>query len=228
MTQHDTQRTISVFEDGDVRIVKVGPMGPYNNNAYIVRDMARRESLLVDMPLETSTLLDAIAEDGNVTQIVATHWHPDHWFSYDAVRDATRAPVLVGDREINIEEQRIDRRVADGDEVLVGATRCTVMHTPGHTPGSICLRVGRAVISGDTLFDGGPGKTSQAGDVETIVRAIVGKLLPLPDETVVMPGHGANTDIGTTRAQYAEYVKHPVPPGYFGDVEWLKDESAPG
>jgi len=212
---------VSVFEDGDVRIVKVGPMGPYDNNAYIVRDMARGESLLVDMPLETSTLLDAIAEDGNVTQVLATHWHPDHWFSYDAVRGATQAPVLVGDREIKIDEARIDRRVADGEDVLVGGVRCTVLHTPGHTPGSICLRVGRAVISGDTLFDGGPGRTSAAGDVETIIRAIVDKLHPLPDDTVVMPGHGANTDIGTSKAMYAQYVKHPVPAGYFGDVEWV-------
>jgi glyoxylase-like metal-dependent hydrolase (beta-lactamase superfamily II) len=214
--------SVSVFEDGDVRIVKVGPMGPYNNNAYIVRDVARGESLLIDMPLETGTLLDAIAADGNVTQILATHWHPDHWFSYEAVRGATKAPVMVGDREIKIEEERIDRRVADGEEVLVGGVRCTVLHTPGHTPGSICLRVGRAVISGDTLFDGGPGKTSAAGDVETIIASIVAKLHPLPDDTVVMPGHGANTDIATSRSQYAEYVKHPVPAGYFGDVEWLR------
>jgi len=222
MTQQDTQRLISVFDGGDVRIVKVGPMGPFGNNAYIVRDVARGESLLVDMPLETGPLLDAIAADGNVKQVLATHWHPDHWMSYDAVREATHAPVLVGDREIRIAEERIDRRVADGEEVAVGGVRCTVIHTPGHTPGSICLRVGRAVISGDTLFDGGPGKTSAAGDVETIVQSIVSRLHPLPDETVVMPGHGANTDIGTSRAQYAEYVKHPVPPGYYGDVEWLK------
>jgi len=222
MTQQDTGSLISVVEDGDVRIVKVGPMGPYGNNAYIVRDLAQRQSLLVDMPLETGPLLDAIAAEGGVTQVLATHWHPDHWFSYEAVREATGAPVLVGDREINIEESRIDRRVADGEEVLVGGVRCTVLHTPGHTPGSICLRVGRAVISGDTLFDGGPGKTSQAGDVETIVAAIVAKLHPLPDDTLVMPGHGANTDIGTSKAQYREYLKHPAPAGYHGDVEWLK------
>ena len=222
MTRQDTQRLISVFEDGDVRVVKVGPMGPYSNNAYIVRDLARAESLLVDMPLETGPLLDAIAQDGNVRQVVATHWHPDHWMSYDAVRQATDAPVLVGDREINIAEKRIDRRVRDGEEILVGAVRCTVLHTPGHTPGSICLRIGRALISGDTLFDGGPGKTFAAGDVETIVASITSRLHPLADDTVVMPGHGANTTIGESRTQYAEYVKHPAPPGYFGDVEWLK------
>jgi hydroxyacylglutathione hydrolase len=218
----ELQSVVSVFDDGDTRIVKVGPMGPFANNAYIVRDMSRGESLLVDMPLETSLLLEAIAQEGNVRTVLATHWHGDHWMSYDAVREATGAPVLVGDREIKIEESRIDRRVADGEEVRVGSVRCTVLHTPGHTPGSISLRVGRAVITGDTLFDGGPGKTAQAGDVETIVQSIVSKLHPLPDDTLVMPGHGENTDIGTSKAQYQEYLKHPAPAGYHGDVEWLK------
>jgi hydroxyacylglutathione hydrolase len=224
MTQQGASQLISVFEDGDVRVVKIGPMGPYNNNAYVVRDLSRGESLLVDMPLETSTLLEAIAADGNVRQVLATHWHPDHWMSYDPVREATGAPVLVGDREINIEESRVDRRVGDGEEVMVGSLRCTVMHTPGHTPGSICLRIGRAVISGDTLSDGGPGKTFAAGDLETLVASITSRLHPLPDDVVVMPGHGANTTIGESRAQYAEYVKHPHPPGHYGDVEWLQGE----
>lgn len=222
MTQQGTQHLVSVFEDGDVRVVKLGPMGPYGNNAYIVRDLSRGESLLVDMPLDTSPLLEAIAADGGVRTILATHWHPDHWASYDPVRQATGAPVLVGDREINVAEERIDRRVADGEEVSVGSLRCTVMHTPGHTPGSICLRVGRALISGDTLFDGGPGKTFAAGDLETIVASITGRLHPLPDDVVVMPGHGANTSIGESRSQYAEYASHPHAPGFYGDVEWLR------
>lgn len=226
MSQQQTRQLVSVFEDGDVRVVKVGPMGPYGNNAYIVRDLGRGESLLVDMPLETSALLEAIAADGNVTQVLATHWHPDHWASYDPVRQALGAPVLVGDREIMIDESRVDRRVRDGEEVTVGSLRCTVLHTPGHTPGSICLRIGRALISGDTLFDGGPGKTFAAGDLEAIIASITSRLHPLPDDVVVMPGHGANTTIGESRSQYAEYVKHPHAAGYFGDVEWLKRGSA--
>jgi hydroxyacylglutathione hydrolase len=225
MTEQSTSQLITTFEDGDVRIVKLGPMGPYGNNAYIVRDLGRGESLLVDMPLETSPLLDAIAADGNVRQILATHWHPDHWMSYDAVHDATGAPVLVGDREINVDDSRVSRRVADGEEVLVGGVRCTVLHTPGHTPGSICLRVGRALISGDTLFDGGPGKTFAAGDLETIIASITSRLHPLPDDIVVMPGHGATTTIGESRTQYAEYARHPHAPGFYGDVEWLKSGS---
>ena len=208
-------------DDGVVRIVKVGPMGPYNNNAYIVRDLDSGESLLVDMPLEEQVLLDAIAADGGVRTIVATHWHPDHWMTYDAVRKATHAPVLVGDREIRIPAERIDGRLAHGDEVKVGATRVGVLHTPGHTPGSISLRVGRAVIAGDTLFDGGPGKTFAEGELETLIKSIVERLHPLADDTVVLPGHGASTTIGESRRQYAEYVRHPKPRGFFGDVEWV-------
>ncbi|HEX6538248.1 MAG TPA: MBL fold metallo-hydrolase [Candidatus Dormibacteraeota bacterium] len=211
---------VTVVEDGDVRIIKVGPMGPSNNNAYIVRDVAARESLLVDMPLEERPLIDAIAADGGVRLVIATHWHPDHWMTYDAVRTATGAPVLVGAREIKIPEERIDGRLEDGQEVRVGSTRVTVLHTPGHTPGSISLRVGRALISGDTLFDGGPGKTFAAGDLETLLQSIEAKLLPLADETVVLPGHGANTTIAGSRQGFAAYQHHPKPRGYYGDVAW--------
>jgi glyoxylase-like metal-dependent hydrolase (beta-lactamase superfamily II) len=217
--------TFESFEDGDVRILKVGPMGPYGNNAYLIRDRARGESVLVDMPLEERTLLDALAAEGRVRTIVATHWHPDHWMTYDAVRAATGAPVLVGAKEINIPPERIDGRLEHGDTVPVGGTAVEVLHTPGHTPGSISLRIGRAVISGDTLFNGGPGKTFASGDLETLVRSIVDHLHPLPDDTVVLPGHGDSTTIAESKRQYAEYVRHPHRPGYYGDVEWLKGGS---
>jgi hydroxyacylglutathione hydrolase len=195
-------------------------MGPYNNNAYIVRDVERGEALLVDMPLDEGPLLDAIAAEGGVQTVVATHWHPDHWMTYDAVRRATNAPVLVGAKEIRIPEERIDGRLADGDEVRVGSSRLTVLHTPGHTPGSICLRAGRAVVSGDTLFHGGPGKTSAHGDLETILQSIEARLLTLPESTDVLPGHGQVTTIEESRRGFAEYQRHPKPAGFFGDVEW--------
>ncbi len=211
---------VTVVDDGEVRIVKVGPMGPANNNAYIVRDLGAGESLLVDMPLEVRRLVDAIAADGSVKLVVATHWHPDHWASYDAVRTATRAPVLVGAREVNIPEERIDGRLDDGAEVRVGSTRVTVIHTPGHTPGSISLRVGRALISGDTLVDGGPGRTFASGDLEVLLESIGSRLLPLDDSTLVLPGHGGDTTIGDSRRGFAAYQQHPKPSGYHGDVAW--------
>ncbi len=211
-----------VYTEDAFSIVKVGPMGPYGNNAYLLHDADAKDALLVDMPLDEAPLLHAIAEIGGVHQIVATHWHRDHWMTYDPVRKATNAPVLVGDQEINIPPERIDRRVAHGEDVKVGSKRVTVLHTPGHTPGSICLKIGRALISGDTLFQGGPGRTSAPGDLGIIVSSIVQHLLPLSDDTMVMPGHGPNTTIGDTRQEYAEYQKHPWPADFFGDVEWLK------
>lgn len=214
--------TFETFEDGDIRILKVGPMGPYDNNAYLIRDLARGESVLVDMPAEERTLLDAIAAEGGVKTIIATHWHPDHWVTYDAVRAATGAPVLVGAKEIRIPAERIDGRLDHGATVPVGGQAIEVLHTPGHTPGSISLRIGGAVISGDTLFNGGPGKTFASGDLEVLIRSIVDHLHPLGDETVVLPGHGVSTTIAESRRQYAQYVGNPHDPGYFGDVEWVK------
>ena len=102
----------------------------------------------------------------------------------------------------------------------VGSARIGVIHTPGHTPGSISLRIGRAVITGDTLFDGGPGKTSARGDLETIIASIASKLLPLPEETLVLPGHGTTTTIAASRSGVAAYRRHPKPVGFYGDVEW--------
>ena len=209
-----------VIAEETLRIVKVGPMGPYNNNAYLVRDTAAEQAILVDMPLETATLLDAMAAEGGVTSIIATHWHPDHWMSYDAVRAATGAPVLVGAKEIKIPEERIDGRLDDGATLRVGSHEVTVLHTPGHTPGSISLRIGGVVITGDTLFDGGPGKTFAAGELEVLIASIERSLLPLPPETVVLPGHGGDTDIASSRRGVAAYRRDPKPAGFFGDVEW--------
>jgi glyoxylase-like metal-dependent hydrolase (beta-lactamase superfamily II) len=145
--------------------------------------------------------------------------------TYDAVRRATGAPVLVGDREIKIPPERIDGRLSDGQELRVGGTRLTVLHTPGHTPGSICLRVGRALISGDTLFDGGPGKTFARGDLETLLASISSRLLPLSDETAVLPGHGGTTSIGASRRGFEAYERSPHGAGYFGDVVWPNAEA---
>ena len=95
----------------------------------------------------------------------------------------------------------------------MGSARVGVIHTPGHTPGSISLRVGRAVITGDTLFGGGPARPARAGDLETIMASITAKLLPLPDETVVLPGHGTTTTIAASRSGVAAYNAIRSPPG---------------
>ena len=210
---------MDLYREGDIEVVRLGPLGPYGNNAYIVADRAAKASLIVDMPAEGEKILEALG-DGNVQAIVATHWHPDHWMSYDLVRGATGAPVYVHEAEIKIPPERIDARVREGEEIRAGSARLTVLHTPGHTPGSICLRLGKVLLTGDTLFPGGPGRTASPEDLQTLIRSIVERLLPLEDDLLVWPGHGDTTVIGRSRAEYEAFALRPHRPDLAGDVTW--------
>ncbi len=213
---------MELYKDGDIEVVRLGPLGPYGNNAYIIADASARRSVIVDMPAEGERIVEAL-NDARVTSIVVTHWHQDHWMSYDVVRGATGAPVFVHEAEIHIPPERIDGRLRDGQEIAVGSARLRVIHTPGHTPGSICLLLGRILLTGDTLFPGGPGRTAEPGDLSTLVRSITERLFPLPDETYVWPGHGDTTTIGRSRAEYQVFAARPHRPDLSGDVTWATE-----
>jgi glyoxylase-like metal-dependent hydrolase (beta-lactamase superfamily II) len=212
---------MELHREGDYQILKIGPLGPYNNNAYIISDTGARKSLIVDMPAESQQVVDAIG-DLKIESIVATHWHPDHWADYDLVRAATGAPVYVYENEIRVPAERIDGRLKDGQEIELGGMRIHVIHTPGHTPGSICLRVGRVLISGDTLFDGGPGRTAAPEDLQTELRSIADQLLALPPETIVWPGHGTGTTIAASVDGYRDFQSRSHEPDLQGDVTWAQ------
>lgn len=210
---------MELYREGDIEVLRLGPLGPYGNNAYIISDAAADERMIVDMPAGGEAILEALA-DAKVQAIVATHWHPDHWASYDLVRGATGAAVHVHEAEIKIPPERIDVRVRDGQELRVGSARLTVIHTPGHTPGSICLKLGKVLLTGDALFPGGPGKTAAPEDLSTALRSIAEKLLPLPDEVLLWPGHGDPGTIAVARAGYTSFSSRPHRPDLMGDVSW--------
>jgi hydroxyacylglutathione hydrolase len=214
---------VEQYREGDIEVVRLGPLGPYGNNAYIVADVSARQSLIVDMPAEGEKILEALA-DARVSSIVATHWHPDHWMSYDLVRSATGAPVYVHESEVNIPPERIDARVRDGEEITVGSARLRVIHTPGHTPGSICLLLGKVLLTGDTLFPGGPGRTQKPEDLSTVVRSIVERIHPLADDVLVWPGHGDTTTVGRSREEYQVFASRSHRPDLSGDVSWDIDQ----
>jgi hydroxyacylglutathione hydrolase len=214
---------MELFREGDIEVVRLGPLGPYGNNAYIVADTAARESVIVDMPAEGEKILEALA-DARVSSIIATHWHRDHWMSYDLVRSATKAPVFVHEAEVNIPEERIDGRLRDGQEIRAGSARLRVIHTPGHTPGSICLLLGKVVLTGDTLFPGGPGRTAKPEDLTTVVRSIVERLHPLADDVLVWPGHGDTTRIARSREEYRVFSGRSHRADLSGDVTWDTDQ----
>lgn len=224
------------YREGEITVVKVGPLRPYNNNAYIVADTASKDALLVDMPADADddagtnadrgarvieAFSDAALKGAKVRAIVATHWHPDHWMSYDQIRAATGAPVAVYGEEIKVPAERIDRKLRDGEEIRCGSARLRVIHTPGHTPGSISLLLGKLLLTGDTLFNGGPGRTAQHADLLQELESIVNRLHILPDDVTVWPGHGDATQIGISKREYAVFAQKPMPPDLAGDVTWL-------
>jgi len=205
--------------DGPLTITKFDSLGSYGNNAYLVADRGAGEALIVDMPSGSQAVLDALG-DLKVSAIVLTHTHPDHWAAFDLVKNATGAPVLCHPAEVIMPAAKIDRPLSDGDEIAVGSASIRAMHTPGHTPGSTCYLAGSILFSGDVLFPGGPGRTQSPADLQQSITSITSRLYPLPADTLVLPGHGADTTIADSKREYAIFASRDHPPDLHGDVLW--------
>ena len=210
---------MEVHEEDTLRLVKEGPLGSFGNNAYLIQDSQSGDAIVVDAPTDGEKLLAALG-DGRVTRIVVTHRHPDHWMSIDTLKAATGAPVACheGDREPYA--AKVDETLADGEEIQVGALLVRVIHTPGHTPGSICLLVGGHLISGDALFPGGPAPTTRPEDLQQSIQSITSRLFELPDETAIHPGHGDDGTIGQSKREYDVFASKEHPADLCGDVTW--------
>jgi len=208
-----------IHQDGPLTITKFPHLGPFDNNAYLIAHRESAEAIIVDMPAGSRDLLGAI---GNlkITAIVLTHTHPDHWADYDLVKNSIGAPVLCHPAEVIMPAARIDRPLSDGDEIAVGSATLRALHTPGHTPGSTCYLAGNILFSGDVLFPGGPGRTQTPADLRQSIASITERLHPLPDSTLILPGHGANTTIADSKREYAVFASRDHPPDLHGDVLW--------
>lgn len=173
-----------------------------DNNVWLVGD--DEEVLVVDAAHDADTI-EAAVGGRRVVAVVCTHGHNDHINAAVELADRTAAPVLLhpGDRMLwdTVHPDRgPDRELADGEVLDVAGTDLRVLHTPGHSPGGVCLYAPAlgTVLSGDTLFAGGPGATGRSwSDFPTILESITTRLLVLPPETVVRTGHGDSTTIGT-------------------------------
>jgi glyoxylase-like metal-dependent hydrolase (beta-lactamase superfamily II) len=182
-------------------------VGPVDNNVFVLRCTATGESLLVDAANEHGLLLD-LARSLGVRRIVETHGHWDHVQAVTELRDAGYS---VGVTAADADMLPSYDEVLDDDEVLqVGRLRVRTVATPGHTSGSMCFVVEGTplLFSGDTLFPGGPGATHfEGGDFPTIIRSIEDRLFTaLPADTLVLPGHGDDTTIGTESPHLQEWV----------------------
>jgi hydroxyacylglutathione hydrolase len=197
-------------------IHEILPVGPLACNCSVFGDEQSREAIVVDPGDNIDEILQIVARHGlKVKAIVITHAHIDHIGGAQKMKQATSAPVYMNLNDTELQKMldvqaawlgmrpaeavEIDCPARDGDVLLMGTAGFHVLHTPGHTQGSISLWIPseNKVIAGDTLFRDSIGRTDlPGGDGNQIIRSIHDKLLPLPEEAVVIPGHGPNTTIG--------------------------------
>lgn len=198
-------------------------VGPWPMNCYLIRCPASGQVAIVDPGEEADRILAAAGPQ--VCCILLTHGHPDHVGALGAVCQATQAPVGIhpADAEafhLYVPGLEADFPLLDGMEVEVGRGRMRVVHLPGHTPGSVCLRLDGLAVVGDAIFPGGPGHTSSPEALSRSLYSLGRTVFTWPDDTVLYPGHGPPTTVGAERQAFERFVTSDRPPDLFGDVTW--------
>ena len=194
-------------------------VGPLRCNCSVIGDEATREAIVIDPGDDIEDVLALVRKHNlQVKQIVVTHAHIDHVGGAMKLRTATGAPILLNQNDYALLKMldiqaawigvpvpgkvEIDRSIGPSDSIKAGSLEASVIYTPGHTEGSVCLYfpAEKKLIAGDTLFAGSIGRTDlPGGSYEKIIRSLHNHVLTLPDETIVIPGHGASTTIGAER-----------------------------
>ncbi|MFI6444480.1 MBL fold metallo-hydrolase [Kitasatospora sp. NPDC050543] len=182
-----------------------------DNNVWIVGDDS--EAVVIDAAHDADAIAEALG-GRRLVAIVCTHAHNDHVDAAPALADRTGAPILLHPDDLPLwklthPERRPDGELADGQVIRVAGTELTVLHTPGHAPGAVCLYAPGldTVFTGDTLFHGGPGATGRSfSHFPTIIDSIRDRLLTLPPATVVRTGHGDATTVGAEAPALADWI----------------------
>ncbi|MGJ0848007.1 MBL fold metallo-hydrolase [Tissierella praeacuta] len=199
-----------------MKIVRI-PAGIYAANCYIIYSEVTRDAIVVDPGGDVDDILSSIRENGlKIKYVVLTHGHADHIGGVKELKKVLSVPVMIheDDREILVDgnknlstimamgtvEIEPDILLKDGDIIEFGDEKAQVIHTPGHTQGGICIKIGDSIITGDTLFTGSIGRTDLlGGDYDSIINSIKDKIMVYSDDIKVFPGHGAPSTIGRER-----------------------------
>lgn len=210
---------VVVAKDNSIQIERL-EMPPFGTNAYILTCQETQDSALIDAPAQASTLIDRL-KGSNPKYILLTHNHMDHIGALAELHATLKVPLVVHAADATNLPSTPDMLVDDGDIISLGNLKMEVLHTPGHTAGSLCFKVGQYLISGDTIFPGGPGKTRSPDAFKQVIQSITGKILTLPDEITLYPGHGEFTEVGSAREEFAIFSSRSHDPDLCGDVLWL-------
>ena len=191
------------YEGDDLILGKI-TVGDMDNNVYVLECPETHEALVVDGCFEADKIIAAV-QGLEPVGILQTHGHRDHVQALPSLKVTLGVPVYAHPGDSYPVD--IDHELSDGDVIRFGHLGAKAIHTPGHTPGGTCFLVGPHLISGDTLFPGGPGNTrGPGGSFEDIIESIATKLFTLDDDVVVYPGHGADTTIGAERPHLQEWI----------------------
>jgi hydroxyacylglutathione hydrolase len=201
-----------------LRVLTVGEWGA---NCYLLE--GNGQCLVVDPGAEPERILGAVA-GRPVAAIVLTHGHRDHVGAAATIRQVTGAPVHIHPADAALAGVAADRELAHGQSLRVGWFGVQISHTPGHTPGSVCLRVDERALVGDTLFPGGPGRTRSPQALDEAIASLGGVVFAWPDETVFYPGHGQGATIGEVRPAFRAFEARARPADLCGDVVWMGSE----
>ncbi|MFC2163760.1 MBL fold metallo-hydrolase [Acidobacteriota bacterium] len=211
---------MAVMEQDDKILIERIETAPFGTNAYILICQRTNESVLVDAPGDTPAILDCL-EGTKPQYILITHSHFDHTGSLKELKRRLKVPIAAHEADAKRIPVPPDLHLKDGDLLSIGEIKLKVLHTPGHTPGSLCFYSGMYLISGDTLFPGGPGKTGSPSDLVQIITSLKEKIFVLPDEVRVYPGHGGKTILKKEKEEFKVFSSREHSPDLCGDVLWF-------